>query len=55
MDHTRIDPEQTDEDVFNREISDEAVEAASGLRGGEICTLMYGSYCFTCAQGGTVS
>jgi hypothetical protein len=40
---------QTDEDVFNCEVSDEALEAASGFRAGEITTLMNGSYCFTCA------
>jgi hypothetical protein len=43
---------QTDEDVFDCDVSDEALEAASGLRAGEITTLMNGSYCFTCAQEG---
>ncbi|HLN39724.1 MAG TPA: hypothetical protein VK337_18245 [Xanthobacteraceae bacterium] len=41
---------QADEDVFDRDVSDEALEAASGLRAGEITTLMNGSYCFTCVQ-----
>jgi hypothetical protein len=41
---------QADEDVFDRVVSDEALEAASGLRAGEITTLMNGSYCFTCVQ-----
>jgi len=40
----------TDEDVFDCDVSDEALEAASGLRAGEITTLMNGSYCFTCVQ-----
>jgi hypothetical protein len=47
---------QTDEDIFDRDVSDEALEAASGSRVGEMTTLMNGSYCFTCAQEGeTVS
>jgi hypothetical protein len=43
---------QTDEDIFDRDVSDEVLEAASGLRAGEVTTLMNGSYCFTCAQEG---
>jgi hypothetical protein len=43
---------KTDEDIFDRDVSDEALEAASGLRVGEMTTLMNGSYCFTCAQEG---
>jgi len=43
---------RTDEDVFDSDVSDEALEAASGLRTGEITTLMNGSYCFTCVQEG---
>jgi hypothetical protein len=47
---------QTDEDVFDFDVSDEALEAASGFGVGEMTTLMNGSYCFTCAQEGeTVS
>jgi hypothetical protein len=47
---------QTDQDFFDRDVSDEALEAASGSRVGEMTTLMNGSYCFTCAQDGeTVS
>ena len=42
----------TDQDVFDCDVSDEALEAASGLRVGEITTLMNGSYCFTCMQEG---
>jgi len=43
---------RTDEDVFDSDVSDEALEAASGLRAGEVTTLMNGSYCFTCAHDG---
>jgi hypothetical protein len=42
----------TDQDVFDCDVSDEALEAASGLRAVEITTLMNGSYCFTCVQDG---
>jgi hypothetical protein len=43
---------QTDENVFDCDVSDEVLEAASGSRAGEITTLMNGSYCFTCVQEG---
>ncbi len=47
---------QIHEDIFDRDVSDEALEAASGSRVGEMTTLMNGSYCFTCVQDGeTVS
>jgi hypothetical protein len=47
---------QIDEDIFDRDVSDEVLEAASGSRVGEMTTLMNGSYCFTCApEGETVS
>jgi hypothetical protein len=40
---------QSDDDVFNCEVSDEALEAAAGFRAGELSTLINaGSYCFTC-------
>jgi hypothetical protein len=38
---------QTDEEILRDEVSDEAVEAASGATGG-YPTLAYGTYCFTC-------
>lgn len=55
MDHGQFGLDQTDENVFDYEISDEALEVASGVRAGEIATLMYGSYCFTCAPDGPIS
>jgi hypothetical protein len=38
---------QTDEEILRDEVSDDAVEAASGATGG-YPTLAYGTYCFTC-------
>ncbi|MGA2895388.1 MAG: hypothetical protein ABSE22_21205 [Xanthobacteraceae bacterium] len=56
MDHSQSGFDQIDEEVFYREISDAALEAASGFCTGEIVTLMYGSYCFTCVlEDGTAS
>jgi hypothetical protein len=41
------DADWTDEDILTYEVSDEALEAASGSQFGGV-TLMVGSYCFTC-------
>ena len=45
------DADGTDEDVLTYEVSDEALEAASGTQAGGV-TLMVGSYCFTCVLQG---
>ena len=41
---------QTDEEIPNYEVSDEALEAAGAATAGGAVTLIQGSYCFTCSQ-----
>jgi hypothetical protein len=45
------DADRIGENALTEEVSDEALEAASGTQAGGV-TLIYGSYCFTCVVQG---
>ncbi len=43
-----LDYQQTEEETFTCEVSDDALEAASGTPGGGVPTLFHNTYCFGC-------
>lgn len=50
MNDTEVDCDKTDQEAFSFGLSDEALEAAAGMRAEQATTLIYGSYCLTCGR-----
>ena len=48
MNNPKIILDQTDEETLLREVSDEELEAVSGVGAAAIVTLYYATYCFGC-------
>jgi len=48
MNDYTVDPDETEEDILAQEVSDEALEAASGIGKAGTITIYEISYCFTC-------
>jgi hypothetical protein len=54
MSDLHADVVQSDEAALFNDVSDDALEVASGTRAGENITLIYGSYCLTCPSDASI-